>query len=44
MDRSLRDLYQQGVITYETAISHATVPDTIQQAVPSSPAARVAGR
>ncbi len=44
MDRSLRDLYQQGVITYDTAVSHATVPDTIQQAVPLPTAARVPGR
>ena len=47
MDRSLRDLYQQGVITYETAIAHATVPNEIQRAVPpipATPAARPLGR
>src|SRR5207249_3409576 len=31
MDRSLRDLYQQGIITYETAMSHAHTPDMIQE-------------
>ena len=31
MDRSLRDLYEQGIITYETAVSHATLPESIQR-------------
>jgi twitching motility protein PilT len=31
MDRSLRDLYQQGIITYETAMNHAALPEMIQQ-------------
>ena len=31
MDRCLRDLYQKGIITYETAISHAVLPETIQK-------------
>lgn len=33
MDRSLRDLYQQGVITYDTALAHAHSPELIQQAM-----------
>jgi twitching motility protein PilT len=37
MDRSLRDLYQQGIITYETAMSHAHTPDFIQQDKGASP-------
>jgi twitching motility protein PilT len=31
MDGSLRDLYQQGIITYETALAHAHSPEMIQQ-------------
>ncbi|MGO8673996.1 MAG: type IV pilus twitching motility protein PilT [Capsulimonadaceae bacterium] len=32
MDRSILDLYQQGIITYDTAIAHASSPDAIQSA------------
>ncbi len=32
MDKSLLDLYQQGVITYETAAAHAHSPDYIKEA------------
>ena len=32
MDRALLDLYQQGIITYDTAMSHASLPETIQSA------------
>jgi Tfp pilus assembly pilus retraction ATPase PilT len=32
LDRCLRDLYQKGIITYETAVSHAVLPETIQRA------------
>ncbi len=32
MDHSLRDLYQGGVISYDTAIAHAYAPDTIGHA------------
>jgi twitching motility protein PilT len=32
MDRALLDLYQQGIITYDTAMSHASMPDAIQTA------------
>ena len=31
MDNSLLDLYQQGVITYDTALAHAHSPEMIQQ-------------
>ena len=33
MDRALLDLYQQGVITYDTAMSHAAMPEAIQAAM-----------
>jgi twitching motility protein PilT len=39
MDLSLRDLYQQGIITYETAMSHVHTPDMIQPKG-AAPAAR----
>ena len=32
MDKSLLDLYQQGVITYQTAVAHAHSPDYIKEA------------
>jgi len=32
MDRALLDLYQQGIITYDIAMSHASMPETIQAA------------
>jgi twitching motility protein PilT len=32
MDRALLDLYQQGVITYDVAMSHAATPEAIQAA------------
>lgn len=32
MDKSLLDLYQQGIITYETAVAHAHAPDYIKDA------------
>jgi twitching motility protein PilT len=45
MDRSLRDLYQQGVITYETAKAHAYAPDAIElQQKAAPPVIRPAGR
>jgi len=31
MDKSLLDLYQQGVITYDTAVAHAHPPDYIKE-------------
>jgi twitching motility protein PilT len=40
MDRRLRDLYQQGIVTYDTAISHAMYPETIQVAVGANGAAK----
>ena len=30
MDKSLLDLYQQGIITYETAVAHAQAPEYIK--------------
>ena len=36
MDRSLRDLYQQGIITYESAMAHAYSPQFIQQSAAAS--------
>ena len=39
LDRCLRDLYQKGIITYETATSHALLPESIQKAgaAPAAP-------
>ena len=35
MERSLIDLYQSGVITYDTAIAHSHSPETMQQLMAS---------
>jgi Tfp pilus assembly ATPase PilU len=37
MDKSLMDLYQQGVITYETAMAHAVTPEFIKQSAVVTP-------
>ena len=37
MDHKLRDLYQQGIISYEVALSRAHNSDIVQQAHTSSP-------
>lgn len=37
MDKSLADLYQQGVITYESAMAHAFNLELVQKSVPATP-------
>lgn len=47
MDKSLLDLYQQGIITYETAVAHAQAPEYIKEATGTDPKrgmARAEGR